>query len=87
MPDLPAQYAKHGEAVVRRLDILFDRLNNAELSDEVVQALLEVCEFLAAKDYKLALASHLDLTTKHSEEASNWHPGVKHLIQMAEALQ
>ncbi|CAH2355879.1 protein transport protein Sec31p [[Candida] railenensis] len=87
MPDLPAQYAKHGEAVVRRLNILFDHLNNGDLlSDEVINELKNLCSALNNKDYKEALALHVKLTTNHSEETSNWHPGVKHLIQMAEAL-
>ena len=87
-PTLPVQYAKHGEAVTKRLNILFDHLNNQDLlSADTIVELKEVCSKLEAKDYPGALALHVELATKHSDETGNWYPGVKHLIQMAEALE
>lgn len=87
MPDLPEQYAKHGDAVSKRLNLLFDHLNNEDLlSAETVESLKEVCNLLENKEYEQALAKNIELATKHSEETGNWHPGVKHLIQMAQAL-
>ncbi|CUM47625.1 Protein transport protein SEC31 [Debaryomyces fabryi] len=86
-PKIPERYAKHGVDMEKRINLLFDHLNNSDLlSDESIAALKEVCTALEAKDFATANALNIQIATNHSEEIGNWHTGVKRLIQMSEAL-
>lgn len=86
-PKIPEKYARHCAAMEKRLNILFDHLNNDDLlSKETVESLKEVCSALEAKDFQKANALNIQIATNHSEETANWHTGVKYLIQMAEVL-
>lgn len=86
-PKIPERYAKHGVDMEKRINLLFDHLNNSDLlSDESIVALKEVCTALEARDYATANTLNIQIATNHSEEIGNWHTGVKRLIQMSEAL-
>lgn len=86
-PKIPERYAKHGVDMEKRINLLFDHLNNSDLlSDESIASLKEVCTALEAKDFPTANALNIQIATNHSEEIGNWHTGVKRLIQMSEAL-
>lgn len=86
-PRVPERYLKHAEDMEKRLNLLFDHLNNEDLlSSETVAKLKTVCSALEAKDYASANALNVEIATAHSEEIGNWHTGVKRLINMSEAL-
>lgn len=85
-PNIPEKYAKHGTDMEQRLNILFDHLNNEEISNGVIELLLKVATSLESKDFANATAVNLQIATEHSDEIGNWHTGLKRLITMAEAM-
>lgn len=87
-PNIPERYAKHGEDMEKRLNILYDHLNNDDLlSANGIASLKEIATALAAKDYQTASSGVLAFASNHPEEIGNWHAGVKRLVNMAEAIQ
>lgn len=85
-PNIPEKYARHGTDMEQRLNILFDHLNNEEISKPVLELLKQVSSSLEAKDFATASAANVEIATSHSEEIGNWHTGLKRLITMAEAM-
>ncbi|CAH6721682.1 protein transport protein Sec31p [[Candida] jaroonii] len=86
-PRIPDDYKKHGDDMERRLNMLYDHLNNGDLlSSEAVAYLKEVAETLDRKDYESAKTSIIGFASTFPEEVGNWHTGVKRLVQMDEAL-
>lgn len=87
-PNIPERYAKHGEDMEKRLNILYDHLNNDDLiSPSGVVSLKEIASALEAKDYQTASGAVLAFASNHPDEIGNWHTGVKRLVNMAEAIQ
>lgn len=85
-PKIPERFLKHGEDMEKRLNFLFDHLNNDDLlSDEAIAELKKVCSALEAKDYATASQINVDFATHHSDQTGKWYPGLKRLISMAEA--
>lgn len=86
-PNIPEKYAKHGEDMEKRLNILYDHLNNDDLlTTEAKETLKLIASKLSAKDYGAAGAMILSFASSFPDEVGNWHTGVKRLINMAEAL-
>lgn len=85
-PNIPEKYARHGTDMEHRLNILFDHLNNEEISKPVLELLKQVSSSLEAKDFATASAANVEIATSHSDEIGNWHTGLKRLITMAEAM-
>lgn len=85
-PQIPEKYAEHYRDMATRLDTLFDKLNNQEVSQDAIQSLKGISDALSAKDYATASSLNIQFSTVHSEEIGIWHAGVKRLIKMAEAL-
>ncbi|RCK56363.1 Protein transport protein SEC31 [Candida viswanathii] len=85
-PSIPEKYARHGTDMEQRLNILFDHLNNEEISKPVLELLKQVSSSLEAKDFATATAANVEIATTHSDEIGNWHTGLKRLITMAEAM-
>lgn len=86
-PLIPEKYAKHAVDMEKRLNLLFDHLNNEDLlSSGAIAKLKLVCAALEAKDYSNASALNIEISTAHSDEVGNWQTGLKRLINMAEAL-
>ncbi|CAN3361844.1 protein transport protein Sec31p [Diutina catenulata] len=86
-PKIPERFAKHGVDMNKRLNILYDHLNNEDLlSDGAIAQLKEICSALAAKDIATAASLNLALSTNFSDEMGQWNTGLKRLITMAEAL-
>ncbi|EMG45527.1 Protein transport protein SEC31, partial [Candida maltosa Xu316] len=85
-PNIPEKYARHGTDMEQRLNILFDHLNNDEISPAVIELLKQVSSTLEAKDFVTAATANVEIATNHSDEIGNWHTGLKRLITMAEAM-
>lgn len=71
----------------RRLNILFDALNNEEVSAMVTENMLNLVRALEARDYATAQRIHVDLLTRKSDEVSQWMVGVKWLVDLARTTQ
>lgn len=86
-PKIPEKYVKHGIDMEKRLNILYDHLNNSDLlSSEGINSLKEICDVLQAKNYQEASRLILSFAATYPDEIGHWHAGVKRLISMAEAL-
>ncbi|CCH44591.1 hypothetical protein BN7_4158 [Wickerhamomyces ciferrii] len=86
-PNVPEKYGKQVIDTEKRLNILFDHLNNEDLlTSPTINKLNSLVDSLSSKDYQTALNTHVDLLTNHSNEGGNWLVGIKRLIQFAEAL-
>ncbi|CAM9015011.1 unnamed protein product, partial [Wickerhamomyces anomalus] len=86
-PSIPEKFNKQVLDTEKRLNILFDHLNNEELlTQPTIDLLNSLIDSLNIKDYQTALNIHIDLMTNHSHEGGNWLVGIKRLIQFSEAV-
>lgn len=72
--------------VEKRLNILFDHLNNGDLvKEDTIEQLVELAQELEKRDYERAQALQTDIYTNKTEECGNWMVGVKRLLVMSKA--
>ena len=70
----------------KRLDILFDHLNNEDLlKPDTVQQLVDLSRALEGRDFSRAAEIQMDVHTNKVEECGNWMVGVKRLVGMCKA--
>ena len=82
----PAQFKPQVADAKKRLDILFDHLNNEDLlKPDTVQQIAELAQALQAKNYQHASDIQLDVHQNKVEESGLWMVGVKRLIGMSRA--
>lgn len=85
-PNIPEKFSKQIIDTEKRLNILFDHLNNEELlTPGAINDLHLVVDLLEKKEYGAALDLQVALMSNHTHESANWGTGVKRLIQFAEA--
>lgn len=85
-PKVPEKHAKKVQDTEKRLNILFDHLNNGDLVTTLTIAVLnQLAECLAKKDFAGAQALYLQLSTQRAGEMGQWGSGVKRLIGLVEA--
>ncbi|KAH3683654.1 hypothetical protein WICPIJ_005338 [Wickerhamomyces pijperi] len=85
-PNIPEKFSKQIIDTEKRLNILFDHLNNEELlSAAAIADLHQVVDLLEKKEFGAALELQVALMSNHTHESANWGTGVKRLIQFAEA--
>jgi protein transport protein SEC31 len=69
----PAQYRAHVADTEKRLNILFDHLNNEDLlKPDTIDEMNELARYLQEKNYDQATALFTDLMTNKTDEGSNW---------------
>ena len=69
----PASFAAQVKDTQKRLNILFDHLNNEELvKPDTIQKLNELAEALQARDYDVAARLQVDIQREKTEECGNW---------------
>ncbi|KAJ5380555.1 Protein transport protein sec31 [Penicillium cataractarum] len=82
----PSSFKAQVDDAERRLNILFDHLNNEDLiKPNTVEDLANLARAIQSKDYETARVVHLDIMTNRTEECGNWMVGVKRLISMSKA--
>jgi protein transport protein SEC31 len=82
----PSSFKAQVEDAERRLNILFDHLNNEDLlKPNTVADMAELARAIKARDYETAKTIHIDIMTNRTEECGNWMVGVKRLISMSRA--
>lgn len=80
----PPSHKRQVQDTEKRLNILFDHINNEELlTADTLASMLSLAQAMAARDYGTAHSIHLDLVTHKTEECTNWMTGVKRLIDMS----
>ncbi|KAL8758187.1 MAG: hypothetical protein Q9184_004006 [Pyrenodesmia sp. 2 TL-2023] len=72
----PANFQKQVIDTEKRLNILFDHLNNQDLlKDDTVLRMVELSHALQARDYEQAQGIHLDLLTNRTDQCGQWMVG------------
>ena len=69
----PASFKSHVVDAEKRLNILFDHLNNEDLlKPDTVESMSELAQALQARNYEQAQAIHVDIMTNKTDECGNW---------------
>lgn len=69
----PTSFKAQVDDAERRLNILFDHLNNEDLiKPNTVEDLANLARAIQSKDYETARVIHLDIMTNRTEECGNW---------------
>ena len=69
----PASFKAQVNDTEKRLNILFDHLNNEELlKQDTTESMVELAQALEARDYEQAQAIHVDILTNKTDECGNW---------------
>ncbi|SLM35909.1 protein transport protein [Lasallia pustulata] len=79
----PANYKPQVLDTEKRLNILFDHLNNEDLQQDTIVSMTELAEALKTRNYELALGLQMDISKNHMDEQSKWMVGLKRLISMS----
>lgn len=82
----PQQFAPQVNDTRKRLDILYDHLNNDDLlKPDTVQQMVELAQAVERKDWHRAGEIQVDVQVNKVEECGQWMVGVKRLIGMGRA--
>jgi len=82
----PVSFAPQVKDTQKRLNILFDHLNNGELlKPDTIERLNELAEALQSKNYDVAQRLQVDIQREKTDECGNWMVGVKRLVSMSKA--
>lgn len=84
----PAQYQNQVNDTRKRLNLLFDHLNNEELvKPDTIAQLNQLAEAVQARQFDAALRLQMEIHRDKPEECGNWMVGVKRLLNMSKATQ
>lgn len=70
----------------RKMNTLFDLLNNGEVPGPVLTLLHSICKALDARQYQVALQTVVVMLTSHSQAVSSWGNGLRRLCESLQAL-
>ncbi|KYG43306.1 hypothetical protein M433DRAFT_6432 [Acidomyces richmondensis BFW] len=83
----PAAFKPQVDDMEKRINILYDHLNNQDLlKEDTVKQMVEIAECVQGKDFDRALSLFGELqTAKQENEGGVWMVGVKRLINLSKA--
>ncbi|KAK7710468.1 protein transport protein S31 [Diaporthe eres] len=82
----PQNFAPQVKDTQKRLNLLFDHLNNEELvKPDTIAQLSQLANALESKDYGQAHQIQVNIHENKTEECGNWMVGIKRLISMSKA--
>lgn len=82
----PATFAPQVKDAQKRLNLLFDHLNNEELVlPATIEQLSQLAMAIQSRDYVTAQRLQVDIQRDKTDECGNWMVGVKRLISMSKA--
>ncbi|KAH7157079.1 hypothetical protein EDB81DRAFT_945436 [Dactylonectria macrodidyma] len=82
----PTTYAPQVKDTQKRLNLLFDHLNNEELVQPgTIEQLTQLALALQSKNYDVAHKLQVEIQRDKTEECGNWMVGVKRLVSMSKA--
>jgi protein transport protein SEC31 len=70
------------EDTERRLNVLYDELNNGRIPDNTTDRISQINEAIKSGDAGSAMHMHTDLLTSATTEVAHWAPGIKQLIRL-----
>jgi protein transport protein SEC31 len=83
----PSSYKAQVNDTEKRLDILYDHLNNEDLlKPDTVAQIVELSQALEAKDFARAGEIQMEVHRDKVDECGNWMVGVKRLVGMCKAI-
>lgn len=86
-PNIPPSYQRQVQDAEKRLNLLFDHLNNEDLlSQDTITDLLALSQALQNNDFETASEIHLSILTTRSDECGHWMVGLKRLIDISRVL-
>ncbi|KAI9793017.1 MAG: protein transport protein S31 [Piccolia ochrophora] len=86
-PRAPASFKPQVLDTEKRLNILFDHLNNESLlKPDAVVSMVQLAQALHGGDYETAQSIQMDLHTNKVEQCGQWMVGVKRLIIISKAM-
>lgn len=69
----PASFKAQVNDTEKRLNILFDHLNNEDLlRNDTIASMVELSQAVEAKDFEQAQAIHVEIMTNKTDECGNW---------------
>ena len=69
----PSSFKAQVNDTEKRLNILFDHLNNEDLlKEDTIQSMVELSQAIQARDFEQAQAIHVDIMTNKTDECGNW---------------
>lgn len=69
----PQSFKQQVADTEKRLNILFDHLNNEDLlKEQTIKDMVELAQSLQARNYEQAQMIHVDIMTNRTEECGNW---------------
>ena len=69
----PSSFKAQVNDTEKRLNILFDHLNNEDLlKEDTIQGMAELSQAIQARDFEQAQAIHVDIMTNKTDECGNW---------------
>lgn len=69
----PSSFKAQVDDAERRLNYLFDHLNNEDLlKPNTIQDMVQLARAIQARDYETARTIHVDIMTNRNEECGNW---------------
>ena len=82
----PTSFKPQVDDTEKRLNLLFDHLNNEELlTPDTVQMMVELSQALERREFERASALQIEIHRDKVEECGNWMVGVKRLVGMCKA--
>ncbi|KAJ4335473.1 protein transport protein S31 [Didymella glomerata] len=83
----PEKFKAHVIDTEKRLNILFDHLNNDDVKPDTVQQLNDLANNIQARNYDQAGVIFSDIMTNKTDEGSDWIVGIKRLLQFSKSTQ
>ncbi|KAK2018861.1 WD domain-containing protein [Colletotrichum eremochloae] len=82
----PSSFAAQVKDTQKRLNLLFDHLNNEELiKPDTIDQLCALGEAIEQRNYEVAQKIQVEIQRDKTDECGNWMVGVKRLISMSKA--
>jgi protein transport protein SEC31 len=82
----PTSFKPQVDDTEKRLNLLFDHLNNEELlRPDTVQTMVELSQALERREFDRASALQMEIHRDKVDECGNWMVGVKRLVGMCRA--
>jgi protein transport protein SEC31 len=81
----PEKFKAHVIDTEKRLNILFDHLNNDDVKPDTIQQLTELANNIQARQYDQAGVIFSDIMTNKTDEGSDWIVGIKRLLQFSKS--
>ncbi|KAK1596187.1 uncharacterized protein LY79DRAFT_509828 [Colletotrichum navitas] len=82
----PSSFGAQVKDTQKRLNLLFDHLNNEELiKPDTIDQLCALGEAIEQKNYEVAQKIQVEIQRDKTDECGNWMVGVKRLISMSKA--